>query len=207
MGRVMRPGGVGPRLIRTDDNAAANRPRPAVGHSGGATGTPHKNTMNPSIHIVGCVLAAAPDAGAINDCVEWARRFGAHILDCDESRAVFVQFDAISAQVILFGCRTALSRKPPLLRFGFASAVKEAAAGGEPRAGERGILQACDLAAAAQPGQVLLSSQLGSLLEVAQIEPFERLRGTRLPLPDGRIASAYEVEPRRAAAAGERPAR
>ena len=163
--------------------------------------------MNASFHIVGCAIAAQPDAAAIDECVEWTRRYGAEVIAHDERRAVFVQFDAISAQVILFGCRTALSRKPPLLRFGFASAVKEAAAGGEPRAGERGILQACDLAAGAQPGQVLLSSQLGSLLEVAQIEPFERLRGTRLPLPDGRIASAYEVEPRRAPAAGERPAR
>ena len=203
MGRVMRPGGVGPRLIRTDDNAAANRPRPAGGYSGGATGTPHKNTMNPSIHIVGCVLAAAPDAGAINDCVEWARRFGAHILDCDESRAVFVQFDAAAAQLVLLGCRAALSRKPPLLRFGYASVVKEGGADGLPRAGERGVAQARDLAAAAQPGQVLLSSQLGSLLQMADLEPHQRLRQTRVPLADGRMASAYEVEPLRAAQVGE----
>jgi hypothetical protein len=161
---------------------------------------------NASFHIVGCAVAAQPDAAAIDECVEWMRRYGAEILAHDERQAVFAQFDAIGAQLILFGCRAALSRRPPLLRFGFAAAVKEVAgAGGQPRAGERGILQACDLAAGAQPGQVLLSSQLGSLLQLAQIEPFERLRQRRLPLPDGRMASAYEVEPRRAPSSGEQP--
>ena len=163
----------------------------------------NKIRMNTSLHIAGCALAAVPDAAAINDCVEWARRYGAQILSHDESKAVFVHFGATAAQVVLFGCRAALSRKPPLLRFGYASVVKEAGAGGLSRAGERGVAQASDLAAAAQSGQVLLSSQLGSLLQVGEIEPYQRLRPIRVPLADGRMASGYEVEPLRAARAGD----
>jgi class 3 adenylate cyclase len=68
--------------------------------------------------------------------------------------------------------------------------------------GERGIAQACDLAGAAQPGQVLVSSQLGSLLQVAQIEPAARLRSTRVKLLNGRTAAAYVVDPPRGAPAG-----
>ena len=33
-------------------------------------------TITPSINIVGCVLASDADPMAIEDCVEWARRFG-----------------------------------------------------------------------------------------------------------------------------------
>jgi hypothetical protein len=155
---------------------------------------------NASFHIVGCVIAAEPDAAAIDECVEWVRRYGAVILSQDDRRAVFVRFDATSGQLILFGSRAALARRPPLLRFSYASAVKEVGADG-PRAAERGVLQACDLAGGAQPGQVLVSSQLGSLLQVAEVEPYERLHSVRVPLADGRTGSAYVVEPLRGSAA------
>ena len=155
--------------------------------------------MSARFHIVGCAVAAQPDPQAMDEFVEWARRFGARMLSQDDGRAVFVQFDAAGAQLILHGCRAAASRRQPPLRFGFASAVKESSgADGEPRAGSRGVQQACDLAAAARPGQVLVSSQLGSLLQLAELEPHERLLPTRVGLPDGRPASAYRVEPRRA---------
>jgi len=157
---------------------------------------------NAAFHIAGCVITAQPDAAAIDYCVEWARRHGAEILSHDDRMALFVQFDATSGRLILFGCGTAQARKPPTLRFAYASAVKEAAgADGQRRAGERGLVQAGDLAAAAQPGQVLLSSQLGSLLQVAQVEPFGRMRPMRVALADGRTASAYAVEPRLASPA------
>lgn len=155
--------------------------------------------MNPTFHIVGCAIAAPPDVGAIDECIQWVRRYGGEILSQDERRAVFVQFDASGTQVILFGCRTALAHRPPRLRFGFASAVKEAGANGRPRAGDRGVAQACDLAEGAAPGQTLLSSQLGTLLQMAQAEPHQRLRPMRLRLADGRTAAAYAVEPLRAA--------
>lgn len=133
------------------------------------------------------------------------RRHGADILAQDDREAIFVQFDATGAQLILFGCRTAVSRRQPQLRFGFASGVKEgAAADGPPRVGERGILQARDLAAAARPGQVLLSSQLGSLLQLARLEPHDRLQSRRVCLADGRPASAYAVEPARPVLAADR---
>jgi len=157
---------------------------------------------NAAFHIAGCVITAQPDAAAIDYCVDWARRHGAEVLSQDDRTAVFVQFDATSGRLILFGCGAAQARKPPTLQFAYASAVKEAAgADGQRRAGERGLVQAGDLAAAARPGQVLLSSQLGSLLQVAKMEPFERLRPMRVPLGDGRTASAYEVEPRLASPA------
>jgi hypothetical protein len=162
--------------------------------------------MNSRIHIIGCALATEPDPMAIGDCVEWVRRLGADVISQDDRKAVFVRFDSNSGQLILFGCRAALARKPPALRFGYASAVKEGGADGQPRAGERGIAQASDLAAAALPGQVLLSSQLGSLLEMSEAEPYQRLRSKRVALPDGRSASAYEVEPLRGASDATRPA-
>jgi hypothetical protein len=159
--------------------------------------------MNASFHIVGCVLATQPETTALDECIEWTRRYGAETLAHEGGKAVFVQFDAPSAQLILHACRTALSARPPPLRFGFASAIKETGgANGAPRVGERGVLQALGLAAAAQPGQVLLSSQLGSLLQLAELEPHERMRPMRVALPDGRMGSAYAVEPRRVAPAG-----
>jgi hypothetical protein len=160
-------------------------------------------SITPSINIVGCVLASGAEPMAIEDCVEWARRFGAQVVSQDDRKAVFVQFEAAAAQVVLTGCRAARARKPPVLRFGYASAVRESVAGGPPRVGERSLAQATDLATAAQPGQVLLSSQLASLLQMAELEPHERLRSLRVPLADGRTASAFEVEPLRAAHGGE----
>lgn len=162
--------------------------------------------MNARFHIVGCGVAAQPDPEATDEFVESARRFGARMLSQDEGKTVFVQFDAPGAQLILHGCRTAAARRQPPLRFGFASGVKEAnGADGEPRVGSRGIQQARDLAAAARPGQVLISSQLGSLLQLADLEPHERLLSTRVVLPDGRPASAFLVQPRRAQLFADRP--
>jgi hypothetical protein len=157
--------------------------------------------MKASFHIVGCAVAREPAAGAMDECLDWLRRHGAEALAHNERELVFVKFDAADAALVDFGCRTAARHRPPLLRFGFASGIKEGTSDGQPRLGERGIVQACDLAGAAQPGQVLLSSQLGSLLQVAQIEPASRLRSLRVSLLDGRSASAYTVEPRRRAAA------
>jgi class 3 adenylate cyclase len=140
----------------------------------------------------------------MDEFADWARRFGARMLSQGEHQAVFVQFDAAGAQLILQGCRTAASRRLPPLRFGFAAGVKEAnGTDGEPRVGSRGVQQACDLAEAARPGQVLLSSQLGSLLQMSQAEPYQRLRSKRVMLPDGRPASTYEVEPLRGAPAAD----
>jgi hypothetical protein len=159
--------------------------------------------MNAYFHIIGCIASAQPNAAAIDECLDWVRRQDAEILAQNDLEAVFVKFDATDAELILYGCRAAAFRRPPILRFGFASGVKESAAGsgGTPRMGERGIAQACDLAGAAQPGQVLVSSQLGSLLQVAQVDPADRLRPMHVKLLNGRMASAYTIEaPRRASA-------
>lgn len=162
--------------------------------------------MQARFHIVGCAVAAQPDPEAVDEFVEWARRFGAEILSQDDRQVLCVHLDAAGSQLIMHGCRAAAARRQPQLRFGFSSGVKEAAgADGRARVGERGIQQARDLAAAARPGQVLISSQLGSLLQLAQLEPHERLQSTRVLLPDGRPASAYIVEPRRARPTADRP--
>jgi hypothetical protein len=155
---------------------------------------------NASFHIAGCVLASEPDPAAIGDALDWVRRCGASILSQDGRHLMFVRFDAGDGQLVLFGCRAAMARRPPNLRFGYASVVKEAGSSGQPRAAERGLTQARDLAGVAQPGQVLLSSQLGSLLQVAEVEPHQRLRPVRVPMPGGRTGSAYVVEPLRSAA-------
>jgi hypothetical protein len=156
---------------------------------------------NASFHIAGCVVAGEPDPAAIDDVLEWVRRYGATVLAHDDRHATFVRFDADGGQLVLYGCRAAMARRPPNLRFGYASLVKEVDAEGQPRAAERGLAQAQELAGAAQPGQVLLSSQLGSLLQVAEVEPHQRLRPLRVPLAGGRTGSAYLVEPLRGAVA------
>jgi hypothetical protein len=151
--------------------------------------------MKAYFHIIGCVVAAEPAPMEIDDCLQWARRLDAEVLASNEREAVFVKFDAGDAELMLHACRAAGFHRPALLRFAFASGVKEAAGGrGPPRMGERGIAQACDLAGAARPGQVLVSSQLGSLLQVAQMEPAARLRPTRVKLLNGRAASAYAID-------------
>ena len=157
--------------------------------------------MKPAFHIAGCALTEGSDPLLIGECVDWVRRYGATVLKQEDNRALFVHFDAVQAQVIMHGCRATHANKPPVLRFGFASVVKETAPDGSARASERGLAQAADLAAAAQPGQVLVSSQLGSLLQLAEIEPAARLKAIRLPLADGRTASAYEVQSLRLAGA------
>jgi hypothetical protein len=152
--------------------------------------------MKAYFHVIGCAVAAQSAPAAIDECVGWVRRLGADVLAHNDREAVFVKFDATDGQLIDFGYRSAHSRRPPLLRYGFASGIKESAAGGgQARVGERGIAQAGDLAGAAQPGQVLVSSQLGSLLLVAQVRPYERLRPLQVRLLDGRKASAYAVDP------------
>lgn len=159
--------------------------------------------MNAYFHIVGCVVASQPAPAAIDEYVDWARRQGAEVMAQNEREAVFVKFDAIDANLIVFGCRAAAAKKPAILRFGFASGVKETGADGQPRLGERGIVQACDLAGAAPAGQVLVSSQLGSLLQVANVEPGDRLSSTQVSLLDGRKATAYSVAPPTRATAGK----
>ena len=152
--------------------------------------------MKAYFHVVGCVVAAESAPAAIDECVEWIRRQDSDILASNEREAIFVKFDAGDADLILQALRSAAFYRPPLLRFAFASGVKEAAGvRGKPRMGDRGIVQAFDLAGAARPGQVLVSSQLGSLMQVAQIPPADRLRPTRVKLLDGREASAYGIEP------------
>lgn len=145
-------------------------------------------------HIVGCVIATEPDAPQLAECLDWVQRLQAEVLGRDDRHALFAQFEAADAQLVLVGCRAAVAVRPPVLRFGFANGIKEASADGRARIGERGIAQAADLAAAAQPGEVLLSSQFGSLLQIAQVEPAERIHPRRVMLRDGRPASAFAVD-------------
>lgn len=150
--------------------------------------------MKAHFHIIGCLVAAEPAPAEVDDCLQWVRRQDAEVLASNEREAIFVKFDAADGELMLHACRAAGLHRPPLLRFAFASGIKESASGrGPPRMGERGIAQACDLAGAAQPGQVLISSQLGSLLQVAQIEPAARLHSTRVKLLSGRTAAAYAI--------------
>lgn len=151
--------------------------------------------MKAYFHIIGCVVANEPAAKAIDDCVQWIRRHEAQVLANTDREAVFYKFDAADAELILYACRAVACFQPALLRFGFASGVKEAAAGSasQSRMGERGIVQACDLAGGAKPGEVLVSSQLGSLLKIGQVEPGDRLQPHRVKLLTGQVASAYVV--------------
>ncbi len=152
--------------------------------------------MKASFHIVVCVVASRPAADQISDVISQARLQRADILAQGEREAMFVKFDATDAQLIVLACRAVLGQEPSSLRFGFASGIKEKVAGegGGLRISERSIAQASDLAGGAHDGEVLVSSQLGSLLEIAQIRFGFPMRPTRVNLLDGRKASAYSID-------------
>ena len=152
--------------------------------------------MSASFHIVGCLIASRPVADLVSHVSAQALEQHAEILAHGDREAMFVKFDATDAQLIVLACRAVLMQEPAVLRFGFASGIRErsVAEGGEPRVSERSLAQASGLASGARDGEVLVSSQLGSLMQIAHINVGLPMRPTRVNLSDGRQAAAYSID-------------
>lgn len=146
------------------------------------------------IHYVGCLVASRPMAPFIDNAMRQAESLGAQTLWRSDAEARFVCLDAPDAELIVLASRLVLAHQPSALRFGFASGVMESGAQHEIRISRRSIAQAVELAHAAHNGEVLLSSQLGSLLQISQAQVATRLRGSHVTLDDGRRATAYWID-------------
>lgn len=157
--------------------------------------------MTVRIHYVGCLCTAHAMADFLDSALDEIERAGAQMVWRSEQEARFVSLDAPDAQLVLLASRLVLTHQPPLVRFGFSSGVMEASLEHEIRISKRSIAQAVELARAARHGEVLLSSQLGSLLQIAQPELAARLRAGEVTLGRDRRASAYWIDWAVAAAA------
>jgi hypothetical protein len=155
--------------------------------------------MEALLHIVGCVLAAKPAPELIEAFVAQVRRERAAVLVRSTQGATFVRFGASDARLVSLALDAARGTAPVRLRFGFAVGTKEpGGAGGEGLdISTRSIVQANDLAAGAEDGEVLVSPQLAVWL----IESGVALRSKQVTLPGGRVVPGCVLE--QPAAAGE----
>ncbi|HSC01193.1 MAG TPA: hypothetical protein VLE45_14845 [Burkholderiaceae bacterium] len=141
-----------------------------------------------SFQIVGCVFSPEPAAERIDEFARQARRERAVVTARSARQATVVKFGATDAQLIALACRAAGAAQGSPLRFGFACSLGDRSAPGKEgaRVSSRSLTQANDLAAGARDGQVLLSTQLASLLAGAQVA----YRSKEVHLPGGRTAVA-----------------
>ncbi|MBL8346369.1 MAG: hypothetical protein JNN03_13080 [Rubrivivax sp.] len=148
--------------------------------------------MEALFHIVGCVLAAKPAPELIEAFVAQVRRERAAVLVRSAQGATFVRFGASDAKLVSLAVEAARGLSPVRLRFGFAVGTKEpGSAGGEGLdISTRSIVQAGELAAGAEDGEVLVSPQLA----VSLIESGVSLRSKQVPLPGGRLVPACLIE-------------
>jgi len=132
------------------------------------------------------------------------RRERAAVLVKSAQGATFVSFNATDLKLVALACDTLRGRRPSLLRFGFAVGVKEAAAAGQDGLdiSTRSIVQANDLAAGADDGEVLVTPHLALLL----IESGFVFRSKKVQLPGGRNLPACSLDLGATAAASSRPA-
>jgi uncharacterized protein YoxC len=161
--------------------------------------------------IVGCVFSAEPAADRIDAFALQARRERAVVTTRNAHQATFVKFNASDAGLIALACRAALAADGAALRFGFACSTSGSTMQGKDgvRVSNRAIAQAGDLAAGARDGEVLVSTQLASLV----MESAAELVSHTIELPGQRtavactLASAPPPVPRGAhEAAADRPA-
>jgi len=141
-----------------------------------------------SLQIVGCVFSPEPAAERIDEFARQARRERAVVTARSAHQATVVKFGATDAQLIALACRAAGAAQVSPLRFGFACSLGDRSAPGKvgARVRCRTLTPASHLAAGARDGQVLLSTQLASLLAGAQVA----YRSKEVHLPGGRTAVA-----------------
>ncbi|MCC6247630.1 MAG: hypothetical protein IT499_07710 [Rubrivivax sp.] len=146
--------------------------------------------MEATVHIVGCVLASQPAAESIDAFVAHVRRERGAVLTRSAQSATFVRFAAGDARLVTLACDAVRAVGPARLRFGFAAGLPVAAEEHGLDVPTRSIVQANELSAGAEDGEVLVSPQLAVWL----IEAGVPLRSKRVPLPGGRVVSACTIE-------------
>ncbi len=122
--------------------------------------------MEMPFQIVGCLLSSKPADQLIDGFVTGVRRERAVVTARNAQGATFVRFNAPDAKLVTLACTAAAGPAGSSLRFGFASGLKDGAQAGQDAfsISNRYIAQAHDLAAAARPGEVLVTPQLALLL-------------------------------------------
>jgi hypothetical protein len=161
--------------------------------------------MEALLQIVGCVLSSRPAAELIDAFAAQVRGERAALLVKSAQGATFVRFDATDLKLIRLACDSLRGQQPPLLRFGFAVGVKETSGAGQDGLdiSTRSVVQANDLAAGADDGEVLVSPQLGLHL----IESGISFRPKTVRFPGGRSVPACSVDLGRLSTADSRPAK
>jgi hypothetical protein len=159
--------------------------------------------MEAIFHIVGCVLSAKPAPELVDAFVAHARRERAVVLVKSGQGATFVRFGASDTKLVSLALEAARAASAVRLRFGFAVGTRETGSAGEGLdISTRSVVQANELAAGAEDGDVLVSPQLAVWL----IEAGVALRSKQVALPGGRLVPACRLElPAAAAPQGGHP--
>jgi hypothetical protein len=155
---------------------------------------PSAKAMEALFHIVGCVLAAKPAPEVIDAFVAQMRRERAAVLVKSAQGATFVRFGASDAKLVAMASEAVRGTAAARLRFGFAVGAREPGGPGDEGGldiSTRSIVQANELAAGAEDGEVLVSPQLAVWL----IESGVALRSKQVTLPGGRVLPACLLEP------------
>lgn len=140
-------------------------------------------------------FGALDSSAAVNDALAELARHGAQTVEASNRRALLAVFDADQPDLLPAAARLVARLKASGLRMAMASGVKERPiAGAAPRMSERSLAQARGLLDHAGPGEVLLSSQLGSLLMVSEPSLTSWMRATRLTTASSAPAQAYRLD-------------
>jgi hypothetical protein len=140
-------------------------------------------------------FGALDSSAVVNDALAELARHGAQTVEASNRRAVLAAFDADQPDLLRAAARLVARFKASGLRIAMASGVKERPVpGAAPRMSERSLAQARGLLDHAGPGEVLLSSQLGSLLMVSGPALASWMRAARLTTAGSASAQAYQLD-------------
>src|SRR5512138_3935827 len=122
--------------------------------------------MDLPLQIVGCLLSSQPAEALIDGFVTAARRERAVVTARNAHSAAFVRFQATDAKLVALACAAVATADGATLRFGFASAARDAGAAMQDAwsPSDRSVARARDLAAGAHDGEVLITPHLTLLL-------------------------------------------
>jgi prefoldin subunit 5 len=168
--------------------------------------------MEALFQIVGCLLSSEPADQLIDGFVTGVRRERAVVTTRNAHGATFVRFNAPDAKLVAMACAAVAGAGGQSLRFGFASGTKDRARTGHDAfsISSRYIAQANELAAAARPGEVLVTPKLALLLVESgftfdarelRVASGRKLMACALDLPPAEQAASTHDEPEKKAGA------
>jgi class 3 adenylate cyclase len=140
-------------------------------------------------------LGAGAASRVLDDAVVGLGAVGGRSLQVEPHGAVVALFDAVEPQPLRVAVELVRRFDDAGLRIAIASGVKERPwSGNQPRISDRSVAQARRLLELAHAGDVLVSSQLGSLLMLSAPELQPALAAVRLTPVDGPVVQAYRLE-------------